>query len=151
MGSLFAFTLTAHIVMGVVAVIATFLVLLNLLKDEPSIKRMRDMSLLASLGYFLSWFSGGYYYWFWYGGNVKPIIKEGDYAWAHLVVMEAKEHIFLLLPIMSLVTLGFTYMSGKRLMLDSEFKSAVTYFVAVSFALAVLITLSGIIISGGAR
>ena len=151
MSSLFAFLLATHVITGVIGVVATFVVLLALLKSTPHIKKLRLTSFIAALSYYISWFSGGYYYWFHYGGNVKPLIKDGDFPWAHLVVMEAKEHAFLLLPTMSLVTLGFMYLSSGRLQSYPKFKSSVTFFVAVSLTLAVLITLAGMIINGGAR
>lgn len=47
---------------------------------------------------FLSFITGGYYYLTDYGSIVKPVIKNGPIAWAHLISMEAKEHIFLFLP-----------------------------------------------------
>ena len=147
----FALALSTHVITGVIAVIATFLVVLALLKSTPDIKRLRITSVLAALSYYISWFTGGYYYWFHYGSNVKPVIKAGEYPWAHLVVMEAKEHIFLLLPVMSLLTVGFMFLSSKRLQNEPEFKSAVTFFVLVSLVLAVLITLAGMVITGGAR
>lgn len=151
MSSLFAFALSTHVIAGVIGIIATFLVVLALLRTTPDIKRLRFTSSLAALGYFISWFSGGFYYWKYYGKNVKPTILDGDYAWAHLIVMEAKEHVFLLLPVMSLVTLGFVFLSSTRLQNEPDFKSSVTFFVTVSLVLAILITLSGMIITGGAR
>lgn len=151
MSSLFAFLLATHVFAGVIGVIATFLVVLTLLKSTPNIKKLRVTSFLATLSYFISWFSGGYYYWKYYGDNVKPIIKDGDYAWAHSIVMEAKEHVFLLLPVMALVIMSFAYFSSGRLLSDSEFKSSVTFFSIVALVLAVLITLSGMIITGGAQ
>lgn len=151
MSPLFEFTLGAHVITGLIGVITTFLVVLALLKSTPDIKRLRVASLTAALSYYISWFTGGYYYWFHYGSKVKPLIKDGDFPWAHAIVMEAKEHVFLLLPVMSLVTLGFMYLSSARLQNEPEFRSSVTFFVTVSLVLAVVITLSGMLITGGAR
>jgi hypothetical protein len=45
-----------------------------------------------------------------YGSQVKPIILAGLHPWVHKVVMEAKEHIFIFLPIIAFalaITLSF--------------------------------------------
>lgn len=151
MSTLFAFALIAHVLAGIIGVMGTFIALLALLRSKPRITKLRVATLVAACGYFISWFSGGYYYWFYYGDNVKPVIKDGDFPWAHLIVMETKEHVFLLLPLLSLVMLGAAYFSGKRLAEDLKYKNAVTYLSIVTFVLAVLIALSGILISGGGR
>jgi hypothetical protein len=98
-----------------------------------------------------SWISGGYYYWFYYGDKVKPVIKAGEYVWAHTIVMEAKEHIFLILPIASFVLALIAWSSTDRLNTDIGLKGAVTYFAATITVLAVVMALSGILITGGAR
>ena len=47
------------------------------------------------------WIAGGYNYLTVYSSQVKPIILAGSHPWTHEVVMEAKEHIFIFLPIIS--------------------------------------------------
>lgn len=151
MSSLFALALSTHIIAGVIGVIVLFVVVLTLLSKSVNIKKLQITASLAALSFYLSWFSGGYYYWKYYGDNVKPVIKDGDFPWAHLVVMEAKEHIFLLLPVMSLLLVGFAFFSKARLLTDESFKKSVAFFALSMLVLAVLITLAGIVISGGAQ
>ncbi len=151
MSTLFATTLALHVVAGLVGIILTYMTLLTLLKKEVVVKSFKRNSLIAWVSYMISWFTGGYYYWFYYGPTVKPVIKAGDFAWAHSIVMEAKEHVFLLLPALTFVIFLIAWSSAQTLNTDARLKSAVVYLVAVTCVIAVLVALSGVIISGGAR
>ena len=151
MSTLFASLLVLHIMSGLTGTILTYATLLIVLKKEVVRKKFFITSSLAWLSYVVTWFSGGYYYWFYYGAQVKPIIKAGQYPWAHSIVMEAKEHIFLLLPVLSLVIALIAWSSTDSINADSRLKSAVVYLIAVTCTIAVLVALSGIIISGGAQ
>lgn len=151
MSSLFAFTLAAHVILGIIGVIASYAALLFLLKKTPSAFALRLSSFTAFLSYVLSWFAGGYYYVFYYGGNVKPAIKEGLYPWAHLVFMEAKEHIFLFLPFATLALFLVLYAKGDQLENDPTLKRSLILLSTVITVLATIITLSGILITGAGR
>jgi hypothetical protein len=48
------------------------------------------------------WIVGGYYYLTVYASQLKPIIVEGTQPWAHQILMETKEHVFLFLPVIVL-------------------------------------------------
>jgi len=151
MSLIYAITLIAHIVLGIIGAIASYAVVLFILKKELNISKLKCASSTAFLGYVLSWFAGGYYYVQYYGDNVKPGIKEGAYPWAHLVVMEAKEHVFLILPFATLAVAIAIFAGSQRLQEDRSYRSAVTALAVTVMVLAVLITLSGILITGGAR
>lgn len=151
MSTLFAVLLVTHVITGIVGVVATYATLLVLQKATVVKRTFLLRSLVACLSYFTSWVSGGYYYWFYYGDNVKPIIKAGQYPWAHNVVMEVKEHIFLLLPVLSFVTVLIAWSSTDCLNSNPRLKTAVTYLVATTTVIAILVALGGIIITGGAR
>lgn len=151
MSTLFASLLIVHVIIGLIGVIGSYMVVMTLLKSQVSVRRLRITSAAAFLSYMVAWFTGGYYYWFYYGPVVKPLIKAGDYVWAHNVVMEAKEHIFLMLPILAFTVLGISLWSSDRLSTDSAFKTSVIYLASVTLALAVSMAIGGIIISGGAR
>ena len=99
--------LVAHIILGLIGIGAFYAVWMGLLKKVPKLAFLFWASLLGFLSFIASWLTGGYYYVEYYGGAVKPIIKAGEYPWAHLVVMEAKDVIFLFLPI-----LGFCLLYG---------------------------------------
>jgi hypothetical protein len=151
MNTLFATLLVVHVLTGLIGTIALYGFILGLLKKEFSPTYLLSVSFTAWVGYMLSWVSGGYYYWFYYGTQVKPLILEGNYVWAHKVVMEAKEHVFLLIPILSFTLILIVLSGRERLVSDSRYRSGTLFLAAVTCSLATLITISGIIISGAAR
>ena len=150
MSSLFAMVLTTHIISGVVGVCASYAVLLFLLKRHVNRLSLAWSSFIAFFSYLVSWFSGGYYYVLYYGDNVKPIIKEGAYPWAHLVFMEAKEHLFLALPFSTLALYLVLFYASDRLETNPDLKKSLIILSVTITAIATIITLSGIIISGSA-
>ena len=74
----------------------------TLYPTDRSLARARIASYLAA---FLitagCWIAGGYNYLMVYSSKVKSVILAGPHPWAHEVVMEAKEHIFVFLPIIA--------------------------------------------------
>lgn len=144
-------TLIAHVLLGVIGTMAVYGVWLALLKKTPSVKLLKGVSLTAFLSFLFSWFSGGYYYVVYYGDIVKPKILAGKYPWAHQIITEAKEHIFLFLPFATLALLVAVWKLGDRLAVDENLRKRMTLLAGVLTAVAVFITLAGIIISGGAR
>jgi len=149
--SIINISLSMHVIFGLVGIIASYAVFMGLLKRNLFLSFLRISSITAFLGYILSWFSGGYYYVLYYGDNVKPIIKAGDYPWAHSFFMETKEHIFLFLPVLSLVLAIIIYMFGDQLDRNQSLKNKTAMLAGAITILATLITLSGVVISGSAR
>lgn len=144
-------TLIVHVLLGVIGTMAVYGVWLALLKKTPSVKFLNGASLVAFLSFLLSWFSGGYYYVVYYGGAVKPKILAGQYPWAHQIVTEAKEHVFLFLPFATLALLLAVWKLGNQLAVNETLRKRLTLLAGVITVVAVFITLAGIIISGGAR
>lgn len=70
--------------------------------DQTNVGRVRRVSLAALLSLALSWVVGGNYYLTGYQ-QVRAVILEGPQPWSHLVFMEAKEHIFLFLPVLAVL------------------------------------------------
>ena len=66
--------------------------------------RAKWVSLSGFILLFASWFFSGSYYVTHYGNVVKPVIKEGIMPWVHGVIMETKEHVFIFIPILALIT-----------------------------------------------
>lgn len=149
MSNTFAILLSAHVILGIVGLVASFAVTLNLFRKNGSIKRRMMWAWAAFASYIVSWFSGGYYYWFYYGDFVKPSIKEGTYPWAHLVFMEFKEHAFLFLPVATFaLAVAVTKVTEER---HPELLGSVKTLAVIITIIATIVTLSGIIISGSAR
>lgn len=71
-------------------------------KDE-GLARAKIISKLGAISTIAAWFAGGYYYVKHYGILVKPVLiaEASNYKWAHKVAIEAKEHIFLFIPILA--------------------------------------------------
>ena len=102
------------------------------------------------LSFVLAWIIGGLYYVNYYGSLVKPIIKAGSAPWAHSVVMESKEHIFLLIIPMAATAFFLSFLKKKEI---EEYGLKLPFLVLV--LLIALIALSigamGYIISAAAR
>ena len=86
--------------LGIFAFVWAFVELFD--PTTQRLKRAKTASLVGTVFFMLSWIIGGYYYVSFYGPIIKPLILEGPQPWAHTVVMEAKEHIFLFLPFLAI-------------------------------------------------
>lgn len=143
--------LIAHVVLGLIGVGASYAVVMLLLRRTLSIRWLRWSSAVAFFSYILSWLSGGYYYVVYYGSAVKPVIKAGDYAWAHSVIMESKEHAFLFLPVLAFMVYLAALLFQSELESNVLFRRALIGMGIVIFVLGFLIALAGVLISGAAR
>lgn len=148
MSTLLLNALIWHIVFGLVAIISLAGVMLLLRSESLSMKWIKIFSTLGLLGFLASWVSGGYYYSTYYGTAVKPLIVGGAYSWAHAVVMESKEHIFLLLPFLAFVIFAILNFAGEAVISDKKLKARLTILCFVTVGIGILIALSGIAISG---
>lgn len=148
MSGIISTTLIVHVVAGLIGFIAIYAILMALFKRESSVKVLRVSSLIAFLSYLISWFAGGYYYVLWYGSEVKPIIKGGDNPWAHSFFMEVKEHLFLILPILTFVLVLVFFLRGEDVVSSGKMKKSVIYLTVLAALLTLFITASGILISG---
>ena len=94
-----------HAFIGELGIASFIWVFVEMLKpDAKRIKRAKIAAILGVLFFLASWFFGGYYYLNDYGDGVKQIIKAGPQPWAHKIFTETKEHVFLFLPFLSLLT-----------------------------------------------
>ncbi|MCF6094916.1 hypothetical protein L1765_13190 [Microaerobacter geothermalis] len=96
-----------HVIFGVWGIIMTVWALVELLNiSEKNQYRLKVSSVLASVFIWLSYIIGGWWYWVYYGAKEvgdKYIIKGGAFPAAHNFFMEAKEHIFFILLILSVL------------------------------------------------
>lgn len=143
--------LAAHILFGLGLVLMHYSIWINLAKESPPIAYLKKISKISFVSALLAWLAGGYYYVVYYGTQVKPVIKAGKYAWAHSVFMEAKEHIFLLLPFLAIVLAVVIGKYGDELENSGQLKKQLTILAGISFWLGVFVTLAGPIISGAVR
>jgi hypothetical protein len=80
-------------VLGMMAAVWVFVEALN--ARDSNVDRLRTVATWSCVLIWLGYITAGYYYVFYYGGD-KSIIKAGPWPWAHGLVMETKEHVFFL-------------------------------------------------------
>lgn len=151
MNTLFKTLFTLHVIIGMIGVVAYAGVWMNMLKQKPSLRFLKWSSALGLASFIISWFAGGYYYARYYGSSVKPIILKGSYAWAHSIIMEAKEHIFLFLPFLSAAMVVALLFTDEHLEAEAPLKKALSWLAGVIVVLGAIMAFSGIIISGAVR
>lgn len=120
---------------------------------DRSLTRIRIASyfaiLLVTAG---CWLAGGYNYLTVYGSQVKPVILEGSYPWVHEIIMEAKEHVFVFLPIIALSISITLSVLGKDLFLsNSSFRRALATTAYLALFTVLLMFLMGAIISSAGQ
>ena len=85
-------------VLGMLAAVWVFVEALN--ASPPGIERMRSAARLSAVFMWISYLIAGYFYVFLYGPD-KAIIKAGPWPFAHNLVTETKEHVFLMLLLLA--------------------------------------------------
>jgi|SRR3989344_7422529 len=119
-------------------------------RADRDIKKSMKLAMGGILGFALSWLAGGYYYVKYYGPLVKPIIKSSASPWAHAIVMEAKEHIFLFVIPMALTVWFLSRLSFNELQQNGLLKPVKVLIWSIA-ALTLTIGLMGFVISAAAR
>jgi hypothetical protein len=119
--------------------------------SESNIKRAQLGVLLGVVFIFSAWLAGGFYYVEFYGADVKPLIKEGPLPWAHQVVMETKEHVFLFLPFLGLLALALVRRLENVKAGDAHARTAAMWAVASVAVIAGGMALFGFLVSSGFR
>lgn len=139
-----------HLGFAIVGIDLFFWLLGKFNDRKGSVKNRVAVAGIGTLSFILSWLAGGYYYVVYYGSLVKPVIKKGVAPWAHNIVMEAKEHIFLFIVPMAVVVFFIAFMNDKEIDRSGIRKLAVCLSCMVA-ALGLLIGSMGFIISAAAR
>lgn len=151
MSNTFAIFLILHVILGLISVICSYAILLQLLRKNTSLSFLKKASLLNLISIWGSWLAGGYYYVLYYGPQVKPMIMKGAYTWAHTIFMEAKEHIFLMMPFVAIVFCALVFLLKDNLLANEKLKARTAALAAIFTILGTIMALSGVLISGGAR
>jgi len=141
-----------HAVLGELGALAFLWVLVELLNPtESRVQRARIVALIGTVMLIAAWIVGGYYYVTVYGVDVKPLIKEGPLPWAHSVITETKEHVFLFLPFLAALTWGLIERYRGELMTNKNLKIAIVLISALIVLMAFSMAGMGFIISSGLR
>src|SRR3989344_5753697 len=139
-----------HLAFAIVGIDA-FLWLLGEIKNDSWRKaRLYWSAVVGVFSFVLSWLSGGYYYVKYYGGLVKPAIQGGLAPWAHNIIMETKEHIFLFIIPLALTALFITFLDKKEFE-ESNIKRISMVLVLLVVGLGLVIGAMGFMISAAAR
>lgn len=150
MSALLQFMLILHVLLGLSGIVFTSIVVLGLLREKPAVRMAKNAALAGFLSFALSWVSGGYYYLRYYGKAVRDGIKAGSTPWAHTVLMEAKEHIFLFLPFASLIVLVALVSLGAKLEQEKKLKNLIALLALIILLLGLGVAFAGIVISSAA-
>jgi hypothetical protein len=134
---------------GLSALVLVWIIIEMLYPTDRALARARIASYLAA---FLitagCWIAGGYNYLTVYSSQVKPVILAGPRPWAHEVVMEAKEHIFVFLPIIAFaLSITLSALDRDAFLGDAKFRRALTMITCLAFFMVLLMFLMGAIIS----
>lgn len=135
--------------LGIAAFIWVFVELINV--NDKSINRAILAAQIGTILFVLSWFVGGFYYTQEYGTLVKPIIKAGPSPWGHNLIMEAKEHIFIFLPFVSLITASLLRRKKKEILKSKEVRRGALILAVTVIILGALMAGMGYLISSSAR
>ncbi len=141
-----------HAFLGEAGALAFLWVFVELLSSsQSSLRRARLAALLGVLFLLGSWVAGGTHYLTDYATAVKPIIKEGPLPWAHSVITETKEHLFLFLPFLALLTWGLLKRYQDEFMQNRNLRVAVLVLSILIVLMAFAMAGMGFIISSGFR
>jgi hypothetical protein len=141
-----------HASLGEFAALMFFWAFIELYSGADSnIRRAKLAVLLGVVFLFAAWFVGGFYYVEFYGSGVKPLIKEGPFPWAHKVVMETKEHVFLFLPFLGLLANGLVQRLGSQVANDGRARVAAMYAAGSVVLIAASMAFFGFLVSSGFR
>jgi len=97
-----------HVVFGVFGILfAVWVAVEAANSSEANQHRLKLASIGTTLFLWLSYLIGGWWYVVYYGATVsnsdKSIILAGPWKWSHSFFMEAKEHIFFMLILLSIL------------------------------------------------
>jgi|SRR3989344_5281462 len=148
------FLIGLHAGLGELGALAFLWVVIEMMNPtEGRVRRATKVACFGVIALFLSWLAGGYYYLTNYQAMVKNLIKGGPYPWAHSVITETKEHVFMFLPFLAIVVWGALKQYGIVLINDDKksLGKSIMLLAAFIFILAFLMAGMGYLISSGAR
>lgn len=143
--------LIGHVLAGLISLIFYYAVIPNLIRKKPDYGFLKRFSILGLTTLIISWILAGYYYTTYYGQHVKPQIIKGKIPWAHSILMESKEHIFLFLPFMGLALAAILLHSKADVTKDDSLRKALAILASVIVVLGTVITIFGIVVSGALK
>jgi len=151
MSQILQISLIIHILSGLAGIVSFTAFVLLISRKEFDLKKLKIYSVLGTVSFFITWIAGGYYYTLYYGGSVKPLIVGGALPWAHKVVMESKEHLFLMLPFLSLAVMAVVFVYGMQFAQNQALTWALSKVTIALTGIAIFMAVAGFAISGSVR
>ena len=138
---------------GLSALLLVWIIIEMLYPSNISLARARIASYLTA--FLLTagcWIAGGYNYLTAYGSEVKPVILAGPQPWAHKVVMEAKEHVFIFLPIIVFaLSITLATLDRDTFLDDAKYRRSLAMVALLALFMVLLMFLMGAIISNAGQ
>jgi len=135
-----------HAMFGELAFVTFGWVFVELIEPTKTrIIRAKWATLAGFLGTILSWIAGGYYYVALYP-KARTLIRGGPWPWGHLIIMEAKEHLFLIGPFLGALLLFIVWWKGEELMVDKDSRWASLVLSGILTVGAIMMLFMGAII-----
>jgi hypothetical protein len=133
--------------LGGILFLWVFIELLN--NSDRSLLRAKAVAFWAIVSELVSWVAVAAYYLTHYQQAVKGVIKESNWPWAHGVILETKEHIFMFIPLLAIA--GFFAILQLQKANDDSLRKALKWVSIVIFLMAFLMAGMGFIVSMAAR
>jgi hypothetical protein len=142
-----------HIGLGELGILASIWTVMEVVHGPNGlgVLRAKAAAMGATAFFFAAWLFGGMYYVIHYGDEVKPVVNAGPWPWAHGVFMETKEHLFLVLPFLSIVVAALVWQYGDRLATDKTLRFSVYSILGVVILIGLLMAVMGYFVSAGFR
>ncbi len=139
--------LMAHVLFGVVCIVATLWVFVDALNaSESNRTRIRAMSWVAAVFMWLAFLIAGYWYVFFYKAD-KAVILQGPWPVAHSFFMESKEHLVILL----LMLATYLPIAAASNLTNQDARRVVLWVAGIAVLLALMIEGEGGIIAMGVK
>lgn len=133
--------------LGGILFLWVFIELMN--NSDRSLFRARMVAFWGIIAEIISWATVSAYYLTHYQQAVKGVIKESNWPWAHGVILETKEHIFMFIPLLAVA--GYFAIVQLQKANDNNLRKAMKWISMVIFLMAFLMAGMGFIVSLVAR
>lgn len=142
--------LMLHPAIGIVTMGLLLWMLAKLACDNPSYRMLKWLSIVIALLILGVWSVAGYWYVVYYPAE-KAHILGGTMPWAHTVIMEIKEHLFLTVAIVGLYLPIVVISEGGKGSLDIQSKRLIRILAWVLLLVLFLIEGAGAIVTQGVK
>jgi hypothetical protein len=148
MNSMTEVLLMIHVLFGMLTIVAAVWVFVDVLNvSEANLGRIRTMSLSVSVLFWLAYLIAGYWYVVYYGVD-KALILKGPWPFSHSFFMEMKEHVVLMLLLLTTYLPIAVY---NNLTANKDARKLVLWVVGLIVLIGVAMDGTGAIIAMGAK